>query len=32
VHLVEPASFSARTGAEVPPLRTDAPYGGWRLP
>jgi hypothetical protein len=32
VDLLDPAAFSARTGAEVPPLRPDAPYGGWRLP
>ncbi|SDY47888.1 hypothetical protein SAMN05661080_03601 [Modestobacter sp. DSM 44400] len=32
VQLVDPAAFTAQTGAEVPPLAPDAPYGGWRLP
>jgi hypothetical protein len=32
VHLVDPAVFAAQTGAEVPSLAPDAPYGGWRLP
>lgn len=32
VHLVEPTDFRARCGIQVPPLRPDAPYGGWRLP
>lgn len=32
VQLVDPAAFTELTGAEVPPLAPDAPYGGWRLP
>jgi hypothetical protein len=31
-HLVTPADFSARSGAELPPLDPTAAYGGRRLP
>ena len=32
VRLTEPGDFAADTGGDVPPLRADASYGGWRLP
>jgi hypothetical protein len=32
VELLDPVEFEERTGHAVPPLRPDAPYGGWRLP
>ncbi|MGY1670364.1 hypothetical protein [Geodermatophilus sp. SYSU D00710] len=32
VSFVDPVEWEERTGHAVPPLRPDAPYGGWRLP
>ena len=32
VRLTEPGDFATDTGEDVPPLRGDTSYGGWRLP